>query len=138
MKVFIVSRRAIPITFSIHTSFHSVCRIDQTVPVLTLDNVVADDQLTYRLFHSLTYSKEGAVWKVRYVPSQRNSILFALVPLFIPSFYQSVASFSSWNLHFSFQHSSRRNCARFLYSLHSFPSFAFWRGLSILSCVLFI
>lgn len=43
MKVFIVSRRAFPISFSIHTDFKSICYVQNFLPYSSLDEIVSGD-----------------------------------------------------------------------------------------------
>ena len=78
IKVFIVSRRAFSITFSIHTTFNSVCLVDQTLPFLTFEDVITDDQLMSSFDSFFIYRNEGSVWKYHYVPFHRNSIMLFL------------------------------------------------------------
>ena len=48
MKVFIVSRRALPISFSISTSISSVCFVSTFIPSFSLnDTISTDGQLEY-------------------------------------------------------------------------------------------
>lgn len=56
MKVFIVSRRAFQISFSIHTDFKSICYVQNFLPYLTLDEIVSGDgQLLFSFFFYLLY-----------------------------------------------------------------------------------
>lgn len=43
MKVFIVSRRAIPISFSISTSISSVCFVSTFIPSFSLNDTISTD-----------------------------------------------------------------------------------------------
>lgn len=43
MKVFIVSRRAIPISFSISTSISSVCFVSAFIPSFSLNDTISTD-----------------------------------------------------------------------------------------------
>lgn len=60
MKVFISSRRAVPISFSIQTNFDPICLIRNYIPVLSLNDVVSSDgQLLYDFSYSFNIVERG-------------------------------------------------------------------------------